>query len=65
MLYRAIVSVVILPVTLFMSIVWQKMVYTIPVLGVLLFFAAGIKAPGEGPGTRNVDADINAGIDRT
>ena len=34
---RAVVSVVILATTLFVSEVWGKMVYTIPVLGVLLF----------------------------
>lgn len=65
MLYRAIMSVVILAITLFVSVVCHKMVHTYPVLGVLLCFAAGIKVPGEGSGSRNVDADICAGFDGT
>ena len=42
--HRAVVALAILAVTLFVSATRQKMVYTIPVLAALLFFAAGIDA---------------------
>ena len=45
-LYRLIVALIILGVTICVSAVWQKMVYTIPVLAVLLFLFAGIKGLG-------------------
>ena len=56
-LHRAAIAAVILAVTLTVSAVWQKMVYTIPVLAVLLFLAAGIKGVGEGSTKRNLDED--------
>lgn len=62
-LYRALIALVILTVTLAVSVIWQKMVYTIPVLAVLLFLAAGIKDLGDGSTKRNLDeetADIDA-----
>ena len=45
-LQRVIVAAVILAVTLAVSVIWQRMVYTIPVLACLLFLAAGLKADG-------------------
>ena len=54
LLRRAAVALAVLAPTLFVSVVWQKMVYTIPVLAVLLFFAAGTSA-GAGPTRRNID----------
>ena len=55
-LYRLIIASVILIVTLVVSAIWQKMVYTVPVMGVLLFLAAGIKDLADTP-TRNLDED--------
>ena len=46
--HRAIVAATILVVTLAVSAIWQKMVYTIPVLAVLLILAASIKDPEGG-----------------
>ena len=65
-LCRTAIAVTILVVTIAVSIIWQKMVYTIPVLAVLLFLAAGIKL-GNGS-TRNIDQettdlDVDAGMD--
>lgn len=54
-LYRALIAVIILAVTLAVSVIWKKMVYTIPLLAVLLFLAAGIKCPGGGFSKRNLD----------
>ena len=56
-LYRLIVALVILAVTICVSVVWQKMIYTIPVLAVLLFLFAGIKGLGSNATTRNLDED--------
>ena len=54
-LRRAVIAAVILTITLLVSAIWQKMVYTIPVLAVLLFLAAGI---GTGHShKRNLDQD--------
>lgn len=55
-LQRAFAALVILAVTLFVSVVWQKMVYTIPVLAVLLYFAAGVRADGA-TRKQNLDQD--------
>ena len=43
---RAIVALAILTITLVVSVIWQRMVYTIPVLACLLFLAAGLKSEG-------------------
>ena len=56
LLQRAAVAAVILAVTLIVSVIWQRMVYTIPVLAVLLFFAAGLNATS-GSARRNVDEE--------
>ena len=56
-LYRLIVALIILGVTICVSAVWQKMIYTIPVLAVLLFLSAGIKGLGSNATTRNLDED--------
>lgn len=56
-LYRTIVAMVVLAITLAVSVIWEKMVYTIPVLAVLLFTAAGIPGLGGGATTRNLDED--------
>ena len=45
-LYRVIVAIAILVVVLAVSVIWEKMVYTIPVLAVCLFLAAGLKGIG-------------------
>ena len=55
-LRRAAVASAILSATLIVSVVWQEMVYTIPVLAVLLFLAAGTNAQA-GPTRRNLDQD--------
>ena len=58
---RAVVAVIVLTVTLIVSAIWQKMVYTIPVLAVLLFLAAGIKND-DGSTKRNLDeVDVDVG----
>lgn len=67
-LYRALIALIILAVTLAVSAIWQKMVYTIPVLAVLLFLAAGIKELDDGSTRRNLDEettdiDTDAGVD--
>lgn len=67
-LYRALIALIILAVTLAVSVIWQKMVYTIPVLAVLLFLAAGIKELDDGSTRRNLDEettdiDTDAGVD--
>ena len=60
---------VVLAITLAVSVIWEKMVYTIPVLAVLLFTAAGM--PGlSGSATRrnldqestDLDIDLDSGI---
>ena len=43
---RAIVALAVLTITLIVSVIWQRMVYTIPVLACLLFLAAGLKSEG-------------------
>lgn len=62
-LYRAVIALIILVVTLAVSAIWQKMVYTIPVLAVLLFLAAGIKDLGDGSTRRNLDEEASADPD--
>jgi len=42
-LIRGLLSLAILGITLTVSVIWDKMVYTIPVLAVLMFFAAVIE----------------------
>lgn len=60
--HRAAVALVTLAVTLFVYVVWQKMVCTIPVPSALPFFAAGINAEGgstrrnPNEGTKDIDA---------
>ena len=54
-LFRALVALVILIVTIAVSVIWGQMVYTIPVLAVLLFLAAGMKGLGGNTTTRNLD----------
>ena len=56
-LQRVVVALIILAVTLCVSVIWQKMVYTIPVLGVLLFLAAGLKTDA-GTSRQNLDEDV-------
>lgn len=43
---RAIVALAILTITLIVSVIWQRMVYTIPVLACLLFLATGLRSDG-------------------
>jgi len=48
-------------ITLTVSVIWDKMVYTIPVLAVLMFFAAVIE---KGPTPRQLDEDSDGdGVD--
>ena len=54
-LYRALIALVILVVTITVSVIWGQMVYTIPVLAVLLFLAAGMKGLSGNTTTRNLD----------
>lgn len=56
-IYRAFVSAAILIITLIVSIIWQKMVYTIPVLAVLLFFAAGLRGLARETTQRQLDQE--------
>ena len=42
LIVRGLLSLAILTITLTVSVIWGKMVYTIPVLAVLMFFAAGL-----------------------
>ena len=69
-IYRAVVAVFILAVTLGVSIIWERMVYTIPVLAVMLFLAAGMKGLSGATERRNldqesveIDIDATAGMD--
>lgn len=65
-LYRVVVGMVILAITISVSVVWEKMVYTIPVLAVLLFLAAGMQGISGGTTTRNLDddaGDVDADVD--
>ena len=55
--YIAAVAVVILVVTIAVSAIWEKMVYTIPVLAVLLFLAAGLEGVSRGSTSRNLDEE--------
>lgn len=52
---RVLVAAVILAVTIPVSAVWGEMVYTIPVLAVMLFLAAGLKGAEKDAPTRNTD----------
>ena len=54
---RAAVAVVILVVTMAVSAIWEKMVYTIPVLAVLLFLAAGLGGVSQRSLSRNLDEE--------
>ena len=54
---RLALSVFILAVTLAVSAAWEKMVYTIPVLVVLLFAASGLPSLRSETGRRNVEED--------
>ena len=54
-LYRVFVAIAILVVVLAVSIIWDKMVYTIPVLAVCLFLAAGLKGIGRDTTTQHLD----------
>ena len=56
-MHRAGVALVILAITLAVSAIWQKMVYTIPVLACLLFFAAGMTRPDDDATKRNLEED--------
>lgn len=56
-LYRTIVAVVVSAITLAVSVIWEKMVYTIPVLAVLLFTAAGMPGLSGGATRRNLDQE--------
>lgn len=68
-LYRTIVAAIILSITIAVSVIWEKMVYTIPVLAVLLFLAAGLQGLSRGTSRRNIDqesveveVDLEAGV---
>ena len=54
---RAAVAVVMLVVTMAVSAIWEKMVYTIPVLAVLLFLAAGLEGVSQRSLSRNLDEE--------
>ena len=56
-LYRTIVAAIILAITIAVSVIWEKMVYTIPVLAVLLFLAAGLRGLSGGTSRRNIDQE--------
>ena len=56
-LYRTVVAMIVLAITLAVSIIWEKMVYTIPVLAALLFLAAGLKGISGSSTRRNLDQD--------
>ena len=47
----------ILAITLAVSVIWEKMVYTIPVLAVLLFTTAGMPGLSGGATMRNLDQE--------
>ena len=59
-LIRVVCAAVILGITLLVSAIWQKMVYTIPVLAVLLYLAAGLTAD-ETSTRKNLDNDLTDG----
>ncbi len=54
-LYRTVAAMAILAITLAVSVIWEKMVYTIPVLAVLLFTTAGMPGLSGGATRRNLD----------
>lgn len=56
---RFLVALAILVVTLSVSVIWQKMVYTIPVLAALLYFAAGFRADGAAT-KRNLEEEASS-----
>ena len=65
-LYRTVVAMAILAITLAVSVIWEKMVYTIPVLAVLLFTAAGMPGLSGGATRRNLDqeaTDLDVDLD--
>lgn len=55
--YRTVVSAIILAVTIAVSVIWEKMVYTIPVLAVLLFLAAGLRGLSRDTTRRHLDQE--------
>lgn len=55
--YRVFVSAVILIITITVSVIWEKMVYTIPVLAVLLFLAAGLRGVSRDTTRRQLDQE--------
>lgn len=55
--YRAAVSAIILAITIAVSVIWEKMVYTIPVLAVLLFLAAGLRGLSRDTTRRHLDQE--------
>ena len=60
---RVAVGAAILVPTLAVSTIWREMVYTVPVLAVLLFVAAGLPALREGASRRNLEAESAEGLD--
>lgn len=68
-LYRTVVALVVLAIAVAVSVIWEKMVYTIPVLAVLLFTVAGMPSLSGGATRRNLDqeatdldVDLDSGI---
>ncbi len=65
-MYRTLVAAVILAATIAVSAIWEKMVYTIPVLAVLLFLAAGLQGISGGASRRNLDQEsVEIDVDAT
>ena len=67
---RTLVAAIVLAITIAVSVIWEKMVYTIPVLAVLLFLAAGLRGLSGATERRNldqegieIDVDATAGMD--
>ena len=55
--FRTVVSAIILAITIAVSVIWEKMVYTIPVLAVLLFLAAGFRGIARDTTRRQLDQE--------
>ena len=69
-LCRTLVAVIVLAATIAVSVIWEKMVYTIPVLAALLFLAPGLRGISGSTSRRNldqesveIDVDSAAGMD--
>lgn len=69
-LSRTLVAVIVLAATIAVSVIWEKMVYTIPVLAVLLFLASELRGISGSTSRRNldresveIDVDSAAGMD--